>query len=134
MTTPKHFQRWWQEQPAEQVCRDCGKRGGRAYVQPQYDRHKRCGAGYALCTDCITRLNRDWRVKRKAQLATEPRCEVPNCKRRGTKRYGWGGDKALLCGQHGKQAERVYQGRCAGACWLPGPAVSAAKIIELATE
>ena len=69
---------------------------------------------------------------RKAQLDAMPRCEVPGCKRRGTARWGWGNNRALLCGRHGKRAEREFNRNHAGAFWLPAPAMSAAQIRTLA--
>ena len=91
------------------------------------------------CRDCVkaaAELNRvylaEMKRARKAQLDAMPRCKVPGCKYRGTARWGWGNNRALLCGRHGKRAEREFYRNHAGAFWLPTPAMSAAQIRTLA--
>ena len=55
-----------------------------------------------VCHDCYNASVRARRAARKAQLAAEPRCEVPGCKARGA----WiaGSERTLLCGRHLKRA------------------------------
>jgi len=86
---------WWESIPDDTIfeCADCGKRDRKYYVQPQYRQ------GFALCTDCITARNRQWREQRKAELASMPRCIA--CKRRGTHLH----NGTYLCGRHWRQLE-----------------------------
>ena len=91
------------------------------------------------CRDCVkaaAELNRvylaEMKRARKAELDALPRCEVPGCKYRGTARWGSGNNRALLCGRHGKRAEREFNRNHAGAIWLPVPALLAAQIVAMA--
>ena len=137
MSTPRWMSEWYDAQPRAQVCRDCGKEGDRAYVQPQAPRRKADLAGYvpyALCCDCIMAINRRMDRDRKAQLDAMPRCDVSGCKRRGRWRIGNGpGAKVLVCGSHYTKAKRAWNRRFAGAmCWLPAPTMSRDAMLELA--
>lgn len=101
---------WWEAQPEQQTCSDCGKEGSKAYVQPQ-------PAGGALCTDCICRRNERAAEVRKRQLAALPRCEA--CGRhRGNFRVGRA--RVLLCGRCKRKAERSFN---RGAAALGGMAL-----------
>ena len=91
---------WWDAQPQEQICQDCGTRGSKAYVQPQYP------DGHALCVDCIVKRNERYRAERKRQLAAMPRCEF--CNHRATWKAGAGPNPALLCGRHLNKAKREH--------------------------
>lgn len=119
------FAEWWDAQPEQQTCRDCGKEGRKAYIQPQQD-------GGALCIDCIAAHNARAREARKAQLAAAPRCEVPGCRYRGA----WRASGVLLCGRHLKRARAEVRRRMAGAgalaLFLPGPQWSRAEILNMA--
>jgi hypothetical protein len=86
---------WWESIPDDTIfeCADCGKRDKKYYVQPQYRE------GFALCANCIAERNRQWRERRKAELAAMPRCVA--CKRRGTYRHG----ETYLCGRHLRELE-----------------------------
>lgn len=137
MNTPQWMIRWYEAQPRSQRCRDCGKPGDRAYVQPQPPKRKRDLPGYepyALCSDCIMAINRAIDERRKAQLDAMPRCEVDGCNRRSLWRIGNGPDEARVCGQHFKQAKRNWDRQFAGATiWLPAPTMSKAAMLKLAS-
>ena len=126
---------WYQSQPQAQICRDCGKNGARAYVQPQPPPRKRDIAThepYALCCDCIMRLNRASDDRRKAELDAMPRCEVDGCSQRGSWLIG-NGEKARVCGRHFNRAKRNWDVQFAGATiWLPAPTISKAGMLDLA--
>lgn len=92
------------------------------------------------CWDCWqtvkslgTEYDRAMKAGRRAQLDAMPRCQVETCNRRGTARWGNGPDRALLCGRHGKRANREYVSRFGGTFLMPGPALSLDRIIALAT-
>ena len=85
-------------------CHECGKTDTGYYVQPQHPFYMNGLEGLALCADCIARHNVEYREKRKAQLAEEPRCSVEGCKRRGN----WKACGVLLCGHHLKNAKRGH--------------------------
>ncbi len=137
--TTKAWQDWYEAQPEHQECRRCPAVGSKASIQPQWDfRRDRAGDG-ALCTDCITALNREADVRRKAVLAGLPRCEV--CVvlgRKKPRRGSWNalttdgsGLKVLMCGEHLKAAKRGHA-RTAGSIWLPGPPVTAGMLKRFA--
>ena len=120
------FIAWWDAQPEDQTCRDCGKVGRKAYIQPQRD-------GGALCTDCISAHNRRAAEVRKAQLAAAPRCDVPLCKYRGA----WRTTAAvLLCTRHRNKARAAARRKVAGigalALFLPAPTYSREAILRMA--
>lgn len=104
---------YWKAQPDAQVCRDCGKAGVKAYVQPQLPRTRAELAThqpYALCTDCLNAAGQRHRDNRKAQLAAMDRCEVDGCDKRGTWRAAGG---LLLCGKHLRNAQAAHARACA---------------------
>lgn len=111
-------------QPENQVCRDCGKAGHRAYVQPQWPRRRADLANftpYALCGDCIGRINREINERRREQLDACPRCEIEGCSRRGSVRVA---GCLLLCGRHHNRCRAGHlaaQARCGSLAWLPMP-------------
>ena len=96
---------------------------------------------FEVCWDCFNSartLSNQYKAElkrgRKAQLDAMPRCEIETCKRRGIARWGWGADRALLCGIHGKRAERQYARTMAGPIWMPGPNLSREEVISLAVK
>ena len=101
---------WYEKQPRRQVCRDCGKEGDRAYVQPQIPRTKSDSRRYSLCADCITSINARIDGERKEQLAGLARCEVGPCQWRGRWEVFAADRKVLLCGRH-KTAVRARHSR-----------------------
>lgn len=135
MTIPQWMIAWYDAQPKAQVCRDCGKDGNRAYVQPQPPRCRRDIAThepYALCTDCIGRINRAYDERRKAQLAAMPRCDVDGCNRRSLWLIGNGPEKVRVCGRCFKRAKGNWDRQFAGAAiWLPAPLLTRAELLRL---
>lgn len=137
MNTPQWMIAWYEAQPQAQVCRDCGKDDDRAYVQPQPPRRKRDIAthkSYALCIDCIARINRAIDQRRKAELNAMPRCDIDGCNRRSLWLIGNGPEKVRVCGRHFKRAQRNWDRQFAGATiWLPAPTLSKAALLRLAS-
>ena len=94
-----------------------------------------------VCTDCWhrakslgTEYNAELKRGRKAQLDAMPRCEIDGCKRRGTARWGWGPDRALLCGRHGKAAQRQHVRTMTAPGLMLGLTMSRKQIMALAVE
>ena len=131
--TPREHSAWWLTvQAGEYECADCGRRGPKAYIQPQHPAYAAGLEGTALCSDCISRRNGRAREARRAQLAAAPRCEVPGCGRRAAFTHNGVG----ICGAHIKRAQAELRRRTAsfpGAMFLPPPTLDRARLVELAT-
>lgn len=113
--------RWYRAQPrGNYTCRECGHVGPDWQVQPQ---HPYWGGG-ARCTDCLNRAIYAARAARRAQLAAEPRCQVPGCRRRGSYKVGGGG--LLMCGAHLKRAQAGAARAAGGLFWVAWDADNAA--------
>ncbi len=102
--TRKEYLEWWNDQPRDQTCTDCGEAGRRDYVQPQHHFYADGATGVALCTDCMNDRRRAARLQRKAAFAARPRCEVDGCSYRGN----WRSFGVLLCGRHLKRAKNAH--------------------------
>ncbi len=97
---------WYMAQAkGDRTCSDCGKIGPSHYVQPQHPYYAEGREGVSRCSDCINAINVRIKAERKAQLSQEPRCEVDNCKARGTFRVA---GPVLMCGRHLKAAQRAH--------------------------
>lgn len=98
---------------ATYTCDLCGKQDSGYYVQPQPPDipHN------ALCADCITKLNQEYKQKRKEQLSKLPRCQVPGCKIRGTLKVG-SYNPVLMCRKHYNKANQAMQAEIGGLFWL----------------
>lgn len=97
--------RWYDAQPdRDYKCTDCGRVGPKHYIQPQHPFYADGREDVARCSDCISRLNREARTRRRQQLASEPRCDVPACGKRGA----WDVAGVLLCGAHKRRARDSY--------------------------
>jgi hypothetical protein len=113
MSIPQWKLDYYEAQPRQQTCRDCGEEGDRAYIQPQCPRRKSDLPTWqpcALCGPCIGKINSRLDADRKAQLATMDRCEIDHCHRRGA----WRVAGVLLCGAHKRKAQIGHARRAAG--------------------
>jgi hypothetical protein len=93
------------------------------------------GSWVGVCCECWNRGYYARRAARKAELAREPRCEVPACTRRG--RYRCGADGVLLCGAHLKRARRARidaAGPLAFIAWMTQSGTDRASLIAFAQE
>ncbi|MEW5934130.1 MAG: hypothetical protein AB1816_11160 [Bacillota bacterium] len=117
MSARSKWDRWAEtvDWAATYTCKRCGQVGQGYYVQPQPP----WTGGGALCSDCITEINRQIREERKRQLAAMPRCEVPGCKRRATHCHNGTG----LCGQHFWRANETVLAKMGGFALLAAPVV-----------
>lgn len=135
MTAPtqRALRTFWESQPeGNYTCSDCGTVGPKAYIQPQHPYYAHGREGTALCSDCISRHNREITAARKAELAAAPRCTL--CKARGTARtYG-----VLLCGRHLANVKRAHGRTMAGvggmALFMMPPDYSPEQIISMARD
>lgn len=96
---------------------------------------------FEVCRECFNstrtlsnRYKAELKRGRKAQLDAMPRCEIETCKRRGTARWGWGPDRALLCGRHGKAAQRQHVRTMTAPGLMLGLTISRKQIMALAVE
>lgn len=64
------------------------------------------------CCDCWNADVRERQAKRKAELASAPRCEVLGCKARGTTQVA---HCILMCGRHFHKAQNSYERQAAQA-------------------
>lgn len=97
---------WYMAQPkTDRTCSDCGKVGPYYYIQAQHPYYADGREGVARCSDCIAKINLRMREERKAQLDAMARCEVDNCRQRGTFQVAGG---VLMCGRHMKNAQRAH--------------------------
>ena len=121
--TSKQVLAFWATVPeGEYTCADCGRTDSKAYIQPQHPFFAEGRTDVARCADCISRRNDAARARRKVQLDSMPRCEIPMCKRRGLWKVG--PQQVLLCGAHFKRAKRGYGKVQSGnpfALFMPGP-------------
>jgi len=132
--TNRALSAWYAAQPTgNRTCADCGKVGSSHYVQPQHPFWAEGLEDVARCVDCIGRRIEAGNLRRKAQLAAEPRCEIHGCTRRGAWHVGIG--RVLLCGGHKKRAERAFYSEAAGSgmAWLyNGETSTRSEVIRLA--
>ncbi len=85
--------------------------------------------GCEACWDCTWAAYSLYKKLRKAQLAEEPRCEVPGCRARGTLTVA---RSTLMCKRHFQKAE-AEMGRRSGGMFLGAVYPSKSALIELAT-
>ena len=112
--------RWYESLPeGTYACERCGKTASKHHINPQYDLSKKADRVICYCDACIRALHAEAKAQRKAQLASMPRCEVPNCTRRATYEVGW--DRVGMCGYHLRMAEnKLYaEAAASGMPWLP---------------
>lgn len=113
--TNKQLQKWAEtvDWNATYTCDLCRKQDTGYYVQPQPPQSEYS----ALCSDCITELNNEYRRKRKEQLAKEARCQVNSCKARGTLKVG-SYNPVLMCRRHYNKANANMQKAVGGMFYL----------------
>ena len=103
--TDRQLSKWYEAQPSgTYTCTDCGHQDSKAYVQPQHPYYAEGKTGTALCAPCIRKHNEAWKIARKKQLDSEPRCEL--CNRRGLWRVGYA--RVLLCGAHKRKVDQAH--------------------------
>ena len=133
----------WNGPIAGAVCSDChGTRPsefGQSYVNElcEYKAGRLIARlGRFQCGGCAADARAKYKAARAAELAAEPRCLVPGCKRRGTFRAG-SYNAALICGRHLKAAQGEHQKRMSGLGGLGlfmGPQVSGPEVLKMATS
>ena len=123
--------------PIDGVCSSCGKSGrveqlARYKADEEVERYQKFS-----CTDCLNARSREWKAERKAQLAAEPRCQVPGCRMRGTWRAG-SVDQVLLCGRHLKAAKAEHYKRASqglgGLALFMGAEVSGPEVLNMVAK
>jgi hypothetical protein len=117
----------------EQVLRACN------HAEKTCEVSFRRGETFHVCGDCWNASVKARREDRKAELAQEPRCEVPGCKHRATYTVYY---TVGMCGYHLKAMQKTHQQQMAKALagspmaglamFLPVTGITTEDIIALA--